>query len=163
MVLFVELSVSITFCPPTEFLWNGMFAETKMNFPKGYGLGCWHKCSHYVSDWDTHLFPPGPWAFPIFHALAKGQVPTLTSHFYTLESAESFWILCNVLEKNSFVLFIIFRATRMSSGIQSGNIILNKIETRKSSPCCIIHAISISNVFPLSNCFSPESHSARDN
>lgn len=38
-----------------------------------------------VSDWYTHLFPPGPWAFPVFHALAKGQVPTPISHFYTLE------------------------------------------------------------------------------
>lgn len=39
----------------------------------------------YVSDCDTYLFPPGLWAFPIFHALAKDQISTPISPFYTLE------------------------------------------------------------------------------
>lgn len=102
-VWFVELSLSVTFCPPTEFLWNWMFAETKMDFPKGYGWGAGTNIPMYGSDWDTHLFPPCPWAFPIFHTSTKCQLPFPTSTLW--KSAESFWILHSVNKKNFFCSF----------------------------------------------------------
>lgn len=78
-VLFVELSLFIFFCPPTEFLWNGMFAETKMGFPMGCELGCWHECSHaciWLGDTFVSFRPLGLPCTSCF-----SQVPSADPHF----------------------------------------------------------------------------------
>lgn len=135
--------------------------ETKMGFPMDYKLGWWQKYSH-VGAWLAHSISffsaPGSFRISCFR-----QVPTPVSHFHTMKVSRIILDFLQCAWKKLYVPFIVFRTTWMTLGVQSGNIILNKRETRKSSPCCIFHAISISNVFPLPNCFSPELHSARDN